>query len=45
MNWLSQIISVSWFGISTIPQRKGAALTAAIGIAGGKAPRYIARYG
>ena len=34
INWLSQIVSVSWFGISTIPQRKGAALTAAIGIAG-----------
>lgn len=33
-NWLSQIISVTWFGISTIPQRKGAALAAAIGIAG-----------
>jgi len=34
MNWLSQIISVTWFGISTIPQRKGSAAAAAIGIAG-----------
>jgi len=30
----SQIASVSWFGISTIPQRKGSAFAAAIGIAG-----------
>lgn len=34
MNWLSQIISVTWFGISTIPQRKGSAAAAAVGIAG-----------
>ncbi len=34
INWLSQIIAVTWFGISTIPQRKGPAATAAIGIAG-----------
>lgn len=34
INWLSQIVSVSWFGICTIPQRKGSAITAAIGIAG-----------
>ena len=29
-----QIASVTWFGISTIPQRKGSTLAAAIGIAG-----------
>jgi putative ABC transport system permease protein len=34
LNWLSQIASVSWFGLHTIPRRKGAALTAMIGIAG-----------
>ncbi len=34
MNWLSQILVVAGFGLRTIPQRKGAALTAAIGIAG-----------
>jgi putative ABC transport system permease protein len=34
MNWLSQIVTVSWFGIHTIPRRKGSALTATIGIAG-----------
>ena len=34
INWLSQIISVTWFGISTIPQRKGSAMAATIGIAG-----------
>ena len=34
INWLAQIVSVSWFGIHTIPRRKGSALTATIGIAG-----------
>lgn len=34
MNWLSQIFSVTWFALSTIPQRKGSALTAIFGIAG-----------
>src|SRR5687767_14433907 len=34
MNWLSQIFSVSLFNLRTIPQRKGAAITAAVGIAG-----------
>jgi putative ABC transport system permease protein len=33
-NWLSQIASVTGFGLRTIPQRKGASLTAAFGIAG-----------
>ena len=34
MNWLSQIFSVAFFNLRTIPERKGAAVTAAIGIAG-----------
>lgn len=34
MNWLSQIISVAGFSIRTIPERKGAAIAAAVGIAG-----------
>jgi putative ABC transport system permease protein len=34
INWLSQIVAVSWFGICTIPRRKGSALAAACGIAG-----------
>jgi putative ABC transport system permease protein len=34
MNWLSQIISISLVNLRTIPQRKGAAITAAVGIAG-----------
>src|SRR5688572_4903300 len=33
-NWLSQIVSVTWFGLCTIPQRKGASIAAAFGIAG-----------
>jgi putative ABC transport system permease protein len=33
-NWLSQIVSVTSFGLRTIPQRKGASLTAVFGIAG-----------
>jgi putative ABC transport system permease protein len=34
MNWLSQIFSVALYNLRTIPGRKGAAATAAIGIAG-----------
>jgi putative ABC transport system permease protein len=34
LNWLSQIASVTWFGLRTIPQRKGASIAAACGIAG-----------
>src|SRR5258708_38076919 len=34
INWLSQIVSVTWFGLCTIPRRKGSALAAASGIAG-----------
>jgi putative ABC transport system permease protein len=34
INWLSQIASVTWFGLRTIPQRKGASVVAALGIAG-----------
>jgi putative ABC transport system permease protein len=34
LNWFSQIASVTWFGIRTIPQRKGASIAAACGIAG-----------
>jgi putative ABC transport system permease protein len=34
INWLSQIASVTWFGLRTIPRRKGSAIAAAFGIAG-----------
>ena len=34
MNWIVQIIRVTGFGLRSIPARKGAAVTAAIGIAG-----------
>lgn len=34
INWLSQIVSVSLFSLRTIPARKGAAFTTAVGIAG-----------
>ncbi len=34
MNWLSQILSVTLFSLRTIPERKGSAFTAAVGIAG-----------
>lgn len=34
MNWLTQIVSISLFSLKSIPQRKGASATAAIGIAG-----------
>ncbi|HNQ88886.1 MAG TPA: ABC transporter permease [Verrucomicrobiota bacterium] len=34
LNWLSQILSVTLFNLRTVPQRKGAAIAAAVGIAG-----------
>src|SRR5262249_5350380 len=34
VNWLSQIVSVTFFNLRTIPERKGAACAAAVGIAG-----------
>jgi len=34
LNWLSQIISVTAFNLRSLPERKGSALTAAVGIAG-----------
>jgi len=34
MNWISQITAITWFGLCTIPRRKGSAITAAFGIAG-----------
>ncbi len=34
INWLSQVIAVTGFGIRTLPQRSGAAAAAAFGIAG-----------
>jgi putative ABC transport system permease protein len=34
INWFSQIVSVTWFGLCTIPQRKGSAIAAIFGIAG-----------
>ena len=34
INWLAQIVTVSWFGLCTIPRRKGSAIAAACGIAG-----------
>ncbi|MEO5914780.1 MAG: ABC transporter permease [Luteolibacter sp.] len=34
MSFLTQLVSVAFFNLRTLPQRKGAALTAAIGIAG-----------
>lgn len=34
MNWLSQITSVTLFNLRTVPERKGSALAAAVGIAG-----------
>jgi putative ABC transport system permease protein len=33
-NWLAQILSVTLFNLRSIPERKGAALAAAVGIAG-----------
>jgi putative ABC transport system permease protein len=34
MNWLSQILSISFFNLRAIPERKGSAISAAVGIAG-----------
>jgi putative ABC transport system permease protein len=34
INWLSQILSVTLFNLRTIPERKGSAIAAAVGIAG-----------
>ncbi len=34
INWLSQIASVTLFNLRTIPERKGSAISAAVGIAG-----------
>src|SRR6185436_18948745 len=34
VNWLLQIVSVTLFNLRTIPERKGAACAAAVGIAG-----------
>lgn len=33
-NWLAQIVSVTLYNLRTLPERKGAAFTAAVGIAG-----------
>lgn len=34
LNWFSQVASVTWFGLSTLPARRGAAMAATVGIAG-----------
>src|SRR5258706_7059445 len=34
LNWFSQILSITAFNLRSIPERKGAAFTAAVGIAG-----------
>jgi putative ABC transport system permease protein len=34
MNWFSQIVSITWFGLMSIPQRLGAVAATLIGIAG-----------
>lgn len=34
MNWLRQVYSITLFSLRTIPQRRGAVVTAAVGIAG-----------
>src|SRR6187402_1497363 len=34
MSFLTQMVSVAWFNLRSLPERKAAALTAAIGIAG-----------
>src|SRR5215212_6546309 len=34
MNWLFQVFSIALFNLRTIPERKGAAISAAFGIAG-----------
>jgi len=33
-NWISQVAAVTRFGVQTIPERRGASLAAATGIAG-----------
>lgn len=33
-NWFSQVVSVTWFALSTLPARRGAALATAVGIGG-----------
>jgi putative ABC transport system permease protein len=33
-NWINQVISVSLFNLRSVPERKGAAISAAVGIAG-----------
>ena len=34
INWLSQIVSVTWFGLCTISRRRGSTISAVLGIAG-----------
>lgn len=34
LNWLAQVVSISWFSVRTIPGRKGSALATVVGIAG-----------
>lgn len=34
INWFSQVAAVTWFGLCTIPRRKGSAIAAVVGIAG-----------
>lgn len=34
LNWFSQVFSVTWFALRTLPERKGAAVATAVGIAG-----------
>src|SRR5215813_6794560 len=34
INWLTQIASVAWFGLSSVPQRRGSVAAAVFGIAG-----------
>src|ERR1043166_8170936 len=34
INWLTQVTSVTWFGLSSIPQRRGSVAAAVFGIAG-----------
>jgi putative ABC transport system permease protein len=34
MNWLSQVFAVALFNLRSLPERKGAAVSAAVGIAG-----------
>ena len=34
MNWMLQLGAVTWMNLRTVPQRLGASLTAAVGVAG-----------